>query len=130
MVHTIHKFGLLATQEEEEIVIKVGAGEGDRTPKARVVKRKLDGKESKEGGKVKKLHRKERKEDGKERKDRERLEGSQEVLVLGDSRIRYLDETFCEADRERRMTCCLPGAGVQDMVERYKRVVEGRGRRR
>ena len=58
-------------------------------------------------------------------KDRERLEGLQEVLVLGDSRIKYLDETFCETDRARRMTCCLPGIGVQDVVERYKRVVEG-----
>ena len=29
-----NKFGLLATQEEEEVVIEVGAGEGDRTPKA------------------------------------------------------------------------------------------------
>ena len=47
------------------------------------------------------------------------------MLVLGDSRIRYLDETFCEADRERRMTCCLPGAGVLDVIERYRRVVEG-----
>ena len=94
-VECSNKFGLLATQEEEEIVIEIGAGEGDRTPKAKIVRRKLDGKERKEGGKA--------------RKDRERLEGSQEVLVLGDSRIKYLDETFCEADRARRMTCCLPG---------------------
>ena len=50
------------------------------------------------------------------------------MVVLGDSRIRYLDETFCEADRARRMTCCLPGTGVQDVVERYKRVVEGTGK--
>ena len=56
-----------------------------------------------------------RKLDGKVRKDMERLEGSQ--LVLSDSRIRYLDET-CEADRVTRMTCRLPGAGVQDVVER------------
>ena len=70
----------------------------------------------------------ERKLDGKVRKDRERLEGSQEVLVLGNSRVKYLDETFCEADRARRMTCCLSGAGVQDVVERYKRVVEGTGK--
>ena len=28
------------------------------------------------------------------RKDRERLEGSQEVLILNDSRIRYLDEAL------------------------------------
>ena len=76
-------------------MIEVGAGERDRTPKAKIVRRKLDGKERKEGGKV--------------RKDRERLERSQEVLVLGDSRIRYLDETFCEADKARRMSCCLPG---------------------
>ena len=98
-----NKFGLLTTQEEEEVVIEVGAGEGDRTSKAKIVRRKLD---------------------GKERKDKERFEGSQEVLVLGDSRIRYLDETFCEADRVRRMMCSLPGVGVQDLVERYKRVVE------
>ena len=89
----------------ESLVLKmVGVGEGDRIPKVKVVRRKLDGKE---GRKV--------------RKDRERLEGSKEVLVLGDFRIRYLDETFCEADRERRTTCCLPGAGVQDVVERYRR---------
>ena len=68
-----NKFGLLATQEEEEVVIEVEAGEGDRTPKAKIVRRKLDGKERKEGGKV--------------RKDKERLEGSHEVLVLGDSMI-------------------------------------------
>ena len=79
------------------------------------MRRKLDGMERKEGGKV--------------RKDKERLEGSQEVLVLGDFRIKYLDETFCEANRERRMTCCLPGTGVQDMIERYKRVVERTGKK-
>ena len=69
-----------------------------------------------------------RKRGRKMRKDKERLEGSQEVLVLGDSRIKYLDETFCEADRVRRMTCCLPGVGVQDVVERYKWVVERTGK--
>ena len=45
----------------------------DRIPKAKVVKRKLG---------------------RREKKNREGLEGSQEVLVLGDSRIRYLDRTF------------------------------------
>ena len=54
---------MLATQEEEEVVIEVRAGERDRTPKAKIVRRKIDGKE--------------RKEDGKVRKDRERLEVSQ-----------------------------------------------------
>ena len=102
-----NKFSLLATQEEEEIVIEVGGGEGNRTPTARVVK----GREGK-----------------RERKDRVRREGSQEVLVLGDSRIRYLDRTFCEVDRRKRMTCCLPGAGVKDVVERFSGVVKGTGK--
>ena len=26
------------------------------------------------------------------------------------------------------MTCCLPGAGVLDVVERYRRIVEGTGK--
>ena len=39
-------------------------------------------------------------------KDRKRLGRSQEVLVVGDSRIRYLDSTFCDKDMKRRMTCC------------------------
>ena len=60
--------------------------------------------------------------------DRERLEVSQGVLFLDDSRIRYLDGTFCEVDWEKKMTCYLPGAGVQDVVERYRRVVEGTGK--
>ena len=51
-------------------MIEVGAGEEDKIPKTKVVKRKLDWKERKEGG--------------KEKKDKERLVGSQEVLVLGD----------------------------------------------
>ena len=105
-VESRNRFSLLATQEEEEVVIEVGGGEGDRTPKAKVVKVK--------GGE-------------KERKDRKQLDRSQEVLVLGDSRIRYLDRTFCEADRKGRMTCCLPGAGVKDVVERYRGIVKGTG---
>ena len=55
-----------------------------------------------------------------------RVSGS--AVVLGDSRSRYLDRTFCKADRGRRMTCCLPGAGVQDVVERFGKVVEGTGK--
>ena len=105
-VECSNRYSLLATQEEE-IVIEVGPGEGVRTPKARVVRDR---------------------EGRRERKDRDRKERSQEVLVLGDSRIRYLDRTFCEADRRNRMTCCLPGAGVQDVVERFRRVVKGTGK--
>ena len=108
VVECSNKFGLLATmEEEEEVVIELGRVEGDETPKATVVQRKA----GREG-----------------RKDRKRVEGSQEVLVMGDSRIRYLDSTFCEVDRSRRMTCCLPGAGVKDVAERYRRVVEGTGK--
>ena len=44
-------------------MIEVGAWEEDSTPKAKIVRRKLDAKE--------------RKEDGKVRKNREILEGSQ-----------------------------------------------------
>ena len=51
-------------------------------------------------------------------KERKRLGRSQEVLMVGDSRIRYLDSTICDKDRERRMTCSLPGAEVRDVVER------------
>ena len=92
--------GLLAEtrQQMQELRAKLSVGS------AKVMKRKLD---------------------GKERKDRERLEGPQEVFVLGGSRIRNFDGTFCEANRERRMKCCLPGTGVQDVVERHRRVVEG-----
>ena len=48
--------------------------------------------------------------------------------MLGDSRVRYLDRTFCEADRKGRMTCCLPGAGVKDVAERYRGIVKGTGK--
>ena len=102
-----NRFKVLDTQEEEEVVIEIGAGEGGRTPEAKVVK----GKAGEMG-----------------RKDKVRKEESQEVLVLGDSRIRYLDRTFCDANKGKRMTCCLPGAGVQDVVEKFKRVVKGTGK--
>jgi len=68
-VECSNRFGLLATQEEE-VVIEIGEEEGKSTPKAKVVKTKVG---------------------GREKKVRER---SQEVLVIGDSRIRYLDSTF------------------------------------
>ena len=97
-----NRFSVLESQEEEEVVIEVGGGAGDRTPQAKVVK-------------------------GRERKDRNRLDRSQEVLVVGDSRIRYLDRTFCEADRKGRMSCCLPGAGVKDVADRFSRIVKGTG---
>ena len=58
------------------------------------------------------------------KRERERT-GSKEVIVIGDSQVRYLDRTFCERDRNRRMRVCLPGAGVNDMIERYENLVKG-----
>ena len=101
-----NRFSVLAAQEEEEVVIEVGGGAGDRTPEAKVLRGK--------GGVG-------------ERKVSRKLGRSQEVLVVGDSRIRYLDRTFCEADRKGRMTCCLPGAGVKDVTQRFRRIVKGTG---
>ena len=49
-VECSNKFGLLATKDEEEVVIEVGTGEGDRTPKAKIVRRKLDGKKRRKVG--------------------------------------------------------------------------------
>ena len=54
--------------------------------------------------------------------------GSPEVLVVGDSMVRYLDRTFCEKQRKKRMRVCFPGAGVRDVTERYDRVVAGSAR--
>ena len=102
-----NRYNLLADLEEEEVVIEVGEGEGDRTPTVESVR----GKVAMRG-----------------REDKNRRKGSQEVLILGDSRVRYLDRTFCEADRGKRMTCCLPGAGVQDVVKRVRGVVKGTGK--
>lgn len=50
-----------------------------------------------------------------------------EVMVVGDSQIRYVDRAFCEKERKRRMRVCLPGAGVQDILDRYDRLVVGSG---
>ena len=51
-----------------------------------------------------------------------------EVLVVGDSMVRYLDREFCEKERKKRMRVCYPGAGVNDVKERYENVVNGSAR--
>ena len=50
---------------------------------------------------------------------RERRKGADEptlpqgnVIVLGDSQVRHLANSFCARDKARRTTVCLPGAGI------------------
>ena len=47
-----------------------------------------------------------------------------EVLVMGDSQIRYLDRKLSDS-KWKGMRVCLPGAGVSDVCERYDRLVSG-----
>ena len=48
-----------------------------------------------------------------------------EVLLIGDSQVRYMDREFCLKERKKRMRVCLPGAGVKDISDRYDRIVRG-----
>lgn len=48
-----------------------------------------------------------------------------EVLLIGDSQVRYLDRNFCSGDKRKRTRVCLPGAKVNDIVERFDRLVKG-----
>lgn len=47
-----------------------------------------------------------------------------EVLVMGDSRVRYLDRKL-NASRLNGLRVCLPGAGVRDLSDRYEELVSG-----
>ena len=60
--------------------------------------------------------------------DRKSVKDSPDVLVIGDSLTRYLDRTFCEKERKKRVRVCFPGAGVNDVAERYERLVKGAAR--
>lgn len=40
----------------------------------------------------------------------DRREAGPEVLLVGHSQVRYLDQTFCERARVRRVKVCFPGA--------------------
>ena len=69
---------------------------------------------------------------GVEELDRERQgdrrETGPEVLLVGDSQVRYLDRTFCERARDRRTRVCFPGARVQDVADRLDRLMVGTGK--
>lgn len=57
------------------------------------------------------------------RQEESKSEEGPEVLLIGDSQVRYLDRTFCENARERRVRMCLPGARVQDVSDKLDRLL-------
>ncbi|CAM4506417.1 unnamed protein product [Lepidochelys kempii] len=63
----------------------------------------------------------------------DRLENStvtrkRQVYVVGDSLLRRIDRPVTRADTENRRVCCLPGAKIQDVDLRLKRIVKGAGK--
>ena len=38
--------------------------------------------------------------------------GEKEVLIIGDSQVRYVDREFCQKNRRKRMRVCLPSLSV------------------
>ena len=53
--------------------------------------------------------------------------GEKEVLLIGDSQVRYVDREFCQKNRRKRMRVCLPGARVNDINDRFDRLVKDSG---
>ena len=49
------------------------------------------------------------------------------AVVIGDSIVRGADRRFCGDDRESRMVCCFPGAGVRDITDRVQVILEREG---
>lgn len=49
------------------------------------------------------------------------------ILVVGDSQVRYLDRAFCARDRKRRTRVCFPGAGVGHVSERIEACMANEG---
>ena len=49
------------------------------------------------------------------------------ILVVGDSQMRYLDRTFCARDRKRRTRVCFPGAGVGEVSDRIEACMANEG---
>ena len=48
-----------------------------------------------------------------------------EVIVVGSSRVRYLDRAFCERNPDKRLRICYPGARVRDVADRLDDVLAG-----
>ena len=53
------------------------------------------------------------------------LTGEPEVIIYGDSRIRFMDRAFCERNRDKRMRVCLPGAKLKDLSGGLDGVMKG-----
>ena len=71
--------------------------------------------------------------EGEEGRVQQQVEGGRseeepEVLLIGDSQVRYLDRTFCEKARDKRLRVCFPGARVHDVSDRLDRLLVGTGR--
>ena len=49
------------------------------------------------------------------------------ILIVGDSQVRYLDRAFCARDRKRRTRVCFPGAGVGHVSERIEACMANEG---
>ena len=45
--------------------------------------------------------------------------GEKEVLIIGDSQVRYVDREFCQKSRRKRRRVCLPGGRVSDIKDRF-----------
>ncbi|MEJ1857862.1 hypothetical protein, partial [Escherichia coli] len=56
--------------------------------------------------------------DGEERETNRKVDGKTlppgNIVIVGDSQVRYLDREFCDKDRKRRTRVCFPGAGIGD----------------
>ena len=52
----------------------------------------------------------------------------QEVMIYGDSRVRFMNRAFCERKRDSRMRVCLPGAKLKDLSDNFDDVVRGSSR--
>ena len=51
--------------------------------------------------------------------------GSKEVTILGDSRVKFTDRSFCAVDSENRLRICLPGAKMKDIAEHLDDTIKG-----
>ena len=49
------------------------------------------------------------------------------ILVVGDSQVRYLDRAFCAKDRKHRTRVCFPGAGVGEVSDRIEACMANEG---
>ncbi|KAG9465935.1 hypothetical protein GDO78_017503 [Eleutherodactylus coqui] len=53
---------------------------------------------------------------------------ARQILVVGDSIIRWTDRVICYKDRDHQTVCCLPGARVRHIADRIDRLLGGTGK--